>query len=611
MKTFALPLIAVALQACVPSLDTIEADPGETVQVEPGLRQEPVTEGEPGGEGLPPADPGPGPDTGPGPEPKPEPAVPSGNGEPPDPGMVIPPPSSSSLALEAVTPAALLDVPVDAPLRITFAEAIDPASSSTFTLQLTRAGSEPVAGEIVLEGNGVAFRPAQGLALANAYTLVLEGTVRSASGAQWTGRQEASFETREGTWIAPQLLAESGELPRIGLDDAGNALAIWNELGSTLSGAARLGMAQYTLSGGWQSLPPASTACGPLCEPKFVAGGNDGDFQISWQSESSLHWQVYHRDAGFEELEQVSVRGTDDAVGTFVDGQPWFAMNINQGVYVRGAGSAPEAYITDSGLTRGGPVLVVDRSQSARVFWAEGVNLLQLAPGAGARPAVMASWGANEVIASITGSSVPSGDALLAWETRYTPTTEGSIGFSSLGSMFVGSDGVTLDRDEPTVPEAGIGNQMSPATSLNQHGDALLGWLHSDGDPTDPLLPADVWMAYRSGTSRTWSAALPLSLERAGSAHPPAVGVDASGNGHGIWVETNAAGDSEIFGVRLRAGTLSGYRFAISRDIPVLPAASKNKLSGDDNCRLVVDAAGRALALWVGATGEVWAARFE
>jgi hypothetical protein len=43
----------------------------------------------------------------------------------------------------------------------------------------------------------------------------------------------------------------------------------------------------------------------------------------------------------------------------------------------------------------------------------------------------------------------------------------------------------------------------------------------------------------------------------------------------------------------------------------VLPAASKNRLSGDDNCRLVVDAAGRALALWVGPTGEVWAARFE
>jgi hypothetical protein len=33
--------------------------------------------------------------------------------------------------------------------------------------------------------------------------------------------------------------------------------------------------------------------------------------------------------------------------------------------------------------------------------------------------------------------------------------------------------------------------------------------------------------------------------------------------------------------------------------------------SGDDNCRLVVDAAGRALALWVGPTGEVWSARFE
>jgi hypothetical protein len=442
--------------------------------------------------------------------------------------------------------------------------------------------------------------------------------VRSASGASWTRKQEASFETRDGAWIAPQRLTISGEMPRIGLDEAGNALAIWNELDAALSGAAGIGMAQFTRTGGWQVLPTASRGCGPGCVPKFVAGGRDGVYEIAWAATGSLQWQLYQRDAGFGEIFDAAARGTDDAVGVIVGDQPWIGMHLPQGITVshQGAtGNAPSAYVTDSGLSRAGPVLAVDRSQNARVFWAEGNTLLQLLPGADAQPSILASWSASETIASITGSSTLDGGTLLAWDTRY-PAADGSLLFSSLGVLLVGSNRSMVDRREPALPEAGEGNRASPAASLNDEGDALLGWLRSDGDPRDPLAVTDVWMAHRSGVTGAWSEAVPLSADRigtagAGIAHPPAVGIDSSGNGHGIWVETDDAGASQLFGARLSGGAISGARFPISRDGAVQPATAVNELSGDDNTRLVVDAAGRALALWVSPTGEIWAARFE
>lgn len=597
-----LPLFALALQACLPSLaKTEDGEPTEMMQSE--LEMAPDVERDAGDQEPPPGNPG-----GAGPDP----VAPPGNGESPDDALLVPVPP---LQLAAVTPAnALIDVPVDAPLRISFAEPIAAASSASFSLRLLRSGSLPVAGETVLDGTRIEFRPTSGLALANSYTLVLEGTVRSTSGAQWTGREEASFETREGSWSAAQLLAFAGDSPRVGLDAAGNALAIWNGVDAALSGAARLAMAQYIVGSGWQGLPSLSAGCGPGCVPKFVAGGGNGDFQIAWASEGSLSWQLYHRDAGFEEAQSAAARGTDDAVGAIVGGQPWIAMHLPQGIsvsYQGASGNAPPPYVTDSGLGRAGPVLVVDRAQSARVFWAEGANLLQLGPGADARPAVMTTWSANETIASITGASVLSGDALLAWETVARSTTDDSVLRSSLGVMFVAADGVTIDSGAPPVPEAGLGNRSRPAASLNDDGHALLAWLRTDGDPSDPLAATDIWLAYRSGVSRSWSEAVPLSLERAGIAHAPAVGIDSSGNGHGIWVETAEGGAAQLFGARLRAGTLSGSRFPISRDGAVLPSSNRNELSGDDNTRLVVDAAGRALALWVSPAGELWAARFE
>lgn len=606
-RCLAAALSALALQACLPSLETIEPTEPMDSNVVSELGMDPDAAGGSGGQG---------PSNG---EPPlgevPGLVTPPGGDEPPgDAELDPPPPLPSTLLLEAVTPAALVDVPVDAPLRITFSEPLDPAASS-FTLQLLRAVGTPVAGQSVVQDDAIAFQPAQGLTLANSYTLILEGSVRSASGAEWSGREEASFETRDGTWIAPQLLSTSGSRPRIGLDEAGNALAIWNELDSSLSGQARLAMAQYTLSGGWQPLPVMTAGCGPECTPKFVAGGSNGQFQFAWGGPGSLNWQVYHRDVGFEEAQSESVRGgTADAVGVIVGAQPWIALHLAQGISVSfqgELGSAPESYFSDSGLGRAGPVLVVDRAQRARVFWAEGANLLQLGPGAGALPAVLTTWSANDTIASLTGASVPSGEALLGWETLSTSSVDGSVLRSTVGFVSVAADGAILSNDGPPLPEAGLGNRTRPATSLNEDGHALIGWLRTDGDPSDPLAASDVWLAYRAGSSRTWSEAVPLSLERAGIAHAPAVGIDISGNGHGIWVETDEAGSGQLYGARLSAGRLSGSRFPISRDTVVTPSPNRNELSGDDNTQLAVDAAGRALALWVSASGEIWSARFE
>jgi hypothetical protein len=147
---------------------------------------------------------------------------------------------------------------------------------------------------------------------------------------------------------------------------------------------------------------------------------------------------------------------------------------------------------------------------------------------------------------------------------------------------------------------------------MNPKGDALLGWVQNAAGPDDAASAAATWAAFRAATSTTWSAAFALSSPSGGRARPPAVGIDPSGNGHVAWVEVDAAGNARVVAARLRRESGQFEEgLVISGETPVSPALTRGPQSGNDNCRLAVDAQGRALALWAGPEGGIWAARFE
>jgi hypothetical protein len=548
------------------------------------------------------------------------PAAPAGGSENQDGAVNL---ATLPLTVVGLEPSdASVDVPIESSSSITFSAPLDPTSVSISALQLTRSGAVPVAGSVTVEGSVVRFQPSEPLLLANAYSLHFEGTLRSVDGAQWTGSAEASFRTHEGAWSSPENVAISGDNPRIAFDPAGSALAIWNQLDTSQSGQAKLGMARFTPNARWQTLPAAPSGCGPECAPRLVAAGSDGSFQLVWAATGVINTQRFHPDEGFGVIGSTSARsgsfsaGVDAAV---VDGQVWSVADLSQGIVIShmvdGLSWLPQAqpFLTDDRSPHAGPVLITSSAQPPRVFWADGplILLTTFSAGAWSSPQPLSTRSDFVNVASFSGAGSALGHALLVWEEDLPDLDVPSIVTGQFDSILIDPDG-TSKRTRPIPPASYVGNSVSPAASMNATGDAMLSWLQTAGNPDDADAPSRVWAAFRFAVSPAWSAVFPLSAADGTRARPPAVAVDPSGNGLAIWVEVDSAGSARLSSSRfLRESKLFGEAAPISGEAPVSPALTRSKRSGNDNCRLAVDAQGRALAIWSGSTGGIWASRFE
>jgi hypothetical protein len=88
--------------------------------------------------------------------------------------------------------------------------------------------------------------------------------------------------------------------------------------------------------------------------------------------------------------------------------------------------------------------------------------------------------------------------------------------------------------------------------------------------------------------------------------------MDAVGNGHAVWVEVDSLGGAQVHAARFaREQSQLQDLGAISGTTPVSSVATFGGPTVGYNPRVVVDAAGRALAVWVGPGGGIWSARFE
>jgi hypothetical protein len=534
---------------------------------------------------------------------------------------VTPDPPKTPLILVGVQPPppSALGVPVDTPLSLTFSTDVDPASASLLTIELSRSGSLPISGAIVVEGPRVRFVPSEPLLLTSEYSWHYEGALRSTAGAEWTGSADAHFQTRAGQWGAPENLASSGDTPRVAVDGAGNALAIWSETGIAAGGQASLGIRRLTSEGVWQTLPTPAT-CGPLCTPDLVAGGDDGAFEMVWFAVDRLYARRFHPDAGFGATQSILARsGPPAAAGVVADGQLWMAADEAPGITVsRSTGSTPwvrtNVFISDDRHGTAGPVIVVDGPERARVFWLESSQLSAstLSEGSWSSPQFVPNVRGDFTPGGFSGAGVASGNALLAWEEDRPSAEDPSVLSSFLGVTMMGSNGAILEEDGPTLPEGTAGNPASPAVAMNPGAEALLTWRQSAGDPNDASIDATLWAAFHPATQSGWSAPVQLPVESDGLARPPAVGIDPGGNGHVLWVSVDGAGNASVLTARFRkeSGTF-GAPEVISGAAPAAPGLTRGPRSGNDNCQLAVDGHGRALAIWAGPDGGIWAARFE
>jgi Big-like domain-containing protein len=505
------------------------------------------------------------------------------------------------------------------PIVLTFSSDIDPASAAVI-IELSRTGSLPIGGTIDVQGPSVRFLPAEPLILSNSYAWRYDGSLRSTAGAEWAGRAEASFQTREGRWGEPENLGSGGDNPRIAVDAAGNALAIWNEVGVLESGAASLGVARFELGAGWERLPtPAS--CGPQCTPSVVAGGANGTFEVAWFATSSLEVSRYDASTGFAAPTRMEVRsGPPGADGVISGGQLWLAANLAQGISVvrtsDGSTWLPPlgAYVSDARSSNAGPVLVVDGPERARVFWVESPQLLAstFSDGSWSSPQFVPNFRGDFSPIGFAGAGAPAGNALLAWEEDRPSAEEPIVTTSTLGVVLMAPNGSVRDEDPPPLPDDVGGNPASPSVAMNARGEALLAWRQSAGDPTDPAAPSILWGAFHGATATDWSAPVQLSDDIDGLARPPAVAIDPSGNAHVLWVSADGANGADVLVKRYhRDGGIFDYTGLINASATVDAALTRGRRSGNDNCQLAGDAQGRAIAIWAAPDGGIWAVRFE
>ena len=527
-------------------------------------------------------------------------------------------PSAPLTLVDVQPPPSAAEVSIDAPLALTFSANIDAASLSGLTVELLRANSLPISGALSVAGPEVRFVPSEPLLLTNSYVWRFRGALRSVDGAEWTGDTEAPFRTREGDWSLAENLSSAGENPRLAFDGAGNALAIWNQPGLAESGAAGLGAARFTPDGGWQMLSSPAT-CGPQCTPTLVAGGDDGAFMVTWYAEDYLRMRRYHPDTGFGDVETIQSRsGPPAADGAVSDGQLWMAAHLVFGIAATrtrdgSAWSQTSVYSDDTGQSSSGPVLVVDGPERARVFWVQSPQLLAstFSEGSWSAPQFVPSFRGDFTAVGLTGDGVASGNALLAWEEDRPSQDDASALTSYLGVALMAPNGSVREEGAPALPDGVGGNPASPGVSMNPRGEALLTWLQSAGDPNDAEAPASVWGVFHGANAATWSVPVQLSDNLNGVARPPAVGLDPSGNGHVVWASYRSGAGANVLTTRyLREGGLFGATGLLANEA-VAPGLTRGPRSGNDNCQLAVDASGRALALFVGPEGGIWALRFE
>lgn len=524
-------------------------------------------------------------------------------------------PPHGALALVQTAPAnGSTEVDPETSFTLRFSRSVKDAELSV--LDVTR-GSAPVAGSVSISGHEVTFTPSEPLALAGEYTLRFLGNVRAHNGARWTEAIELAFETRDGAWGAPQNVTLDGNTPELAFGEQGTAVAIWQVPAGEQS--ARVALAELEPDGQWQQFPLSGTSGGPYSVPVELTAG-DGAFELLWHSVGHLHGAVYRRGGELGAVVDSLPRGANPpGDGAIAGGHTWFTVNefdVSITLSHTSDGTSwtplPNLYSEENVAVLAGPRITTDAAGNARVFW---ITDLGLHVSTFTNGGELASWTPPELLLKrdtsfSAGSFEAEGSALghsvLVWQEQLAASEPPT---SRLRVVSMAPDG-SVDEALPD-PLDGLENAFSPALAVSARGSALTAWVASAGTESGGEAPARIGATHREADGATWSAPVALSTPAGVRARAPTLALDPDGNGHAVWLETDASGAAQVVTARFSqaSGTFGDPR-AISDTASPTYTPNPEEL-GHSDPRVAVAADGRALALWVGEDGGIWAARFE
>jgi hypothetical protein len=345
-------------------------------------------------------------------------------------------------------------------------------------------------------------------------------------------------------WLSPVELSapgEDGEAPQMGLDAAGDAVAVWDRF----DGSHTIIQSAARPAGGRWGQPVGLSAPGRNATEPQVAVDPAGDAVAVWSRTDGAHTivQAAWRPAGggWGEATDLSAEGQNakapqvaiDPAGNAT--AVWSRYNSTKYIIqssrspVGGPWEMPDD-VSAEGQSAENPQVAVDRAGDAVAVW-ERFDGNHLIVQSASRPAG-GPWAAAEDL-SAEGENAeapqvaigPAGDAIAVW------------------TRFDGSDFIVQSASKPgggawafsgDLSEKGRSAE-SPQVALDPAGDAVAVWTRENEGLTTIVQGAD------RSAGGAWSAPAPLSSTGLAAAEGPEVSIDPAGNAAAVWAVSDSS----------------------------------------------------------------------
>jgi hypothetical protein len=381
----------------------------------------------------------------------------------------------------------------------------------------------------------------------------------------WVNRYDASSESWDGA--ATDISDASGVSANVGIAMApdGSAVAVWEE--TDVMGDLHVIVSRYSASSGvWSGSTPLDDGVGPAIDPvvvmddagnaivvweqESVFGSGVFDIKASHYSATSDSWGLalaIESDAGDSFAPKIDISAAGDAVIAWeqeaVVGS--FIYDIRASVYSAAGAIWSAPAIIDNGVDDAtGSRAVIDAAGNVTVAWQQDDGTgIAYDIFANRRPAASGSWGMAVQLDNLPGdSNFPrlaagvDGDSIVVWQQI---DAAGAIELFARTFLAV-NDAWGPEVSLPTDP----GDALVPSLVADANGNGVVVWAHNDASNV-----ADIVASRYIAATDTWSAADTLNDEN-GDVFPPIITMNPNGIAAVAWAQVTAAGTVDLFGNR-------------------------------------------------------------
>ena len=403
------------------------------------------------------------------------------------------------------------------------------------------------------------------------------------------------------TLIETNDYTPKADVPKIGMDRNGNAMVVWQQGDS--NGEESIWANRYDAESGWGTATLIEATPGVAFLPHVgmddngnavaVWVQNDGTYDRMWANRyvAGQGWgtpQVIETNPGDADFARVAVNGNGNAVALW---KQFNGVNFDiwANLYVAGQAWGTATLIETSSEDASETWVAMDTQGNAMAVWRQ-------SDGVDPNPSIWASryvagsgWGTPTLLEPNPGfASFPhvgfdnSGNAIVVWYQEF-----GDPGRHIWANRYVAGSG----WGTPTRLDSYFQNGQGPSLAVNGDGNAMATWRQWD----DAGVAISIW-ANRYDVGSGWGTAT-LIETGSGSADNADVAMDSSGNATAVWKQSDGTSNN-IYANRYVAG--QGWGTA---------ALIETGNSGADFPKVETDGNGNAIAVWR-QRGSVWSNRF-